>query len=363
MVEDAKFWVVAPRITPERDLRASARCSRATTSASRPARPTKSSATFTGLEMPPDHHRRQPGRQFVLKAADLGSLGIGSPIYYRRLQAGQVVAYDLAERRQGDRGQDLRQRALRPVRQPRHALLERERHRRVARRERHRRAHRVAGRAARGRPRVRHAARSRARPSPPRPNTVFTLYADRAAAMKQPDAIARALRALLQRVAARAVGGRAGHPSSACRRARSPTSGSTSTRRPRHPRARGGRRLSRAPRRAPGPGAGGRGRQLTRSRQSATAHPAARRAARAARAAPQRQPAHRPALRGPRLLPGRAQGDDRLERRRPVLPGGPQHAPGARGEAQRHRRQAREAAARRRSAPTSPRRWPRSTSR
>ena len=38
----------------------------------------------------------QPGRRFVLKAHDLGSLGIGSPIYYRRLQVGQVVAYDLA---------------------------------------------------------------------------------------------------------------------------------------------------------------------------------------------------------------------------------------------------------------------------
>ena len=38
----------------------------------------------------------QPGRQFLLKAEDLGSLGIGSPIYYRRLQVGQVIAYDLA---------------------------------------------------------------------------------------------------------------------------------------------------------------------------------------------------------------------------------------------------------------------------
>jgi paraquat-inducible protein B len=38
----------------------------------------------------------QPGRQFVLKANDLGSLGIGSPIYYRRLQVGQVIAYDLS---------------------------------------------------------------------------------------------------------------------------------------------------------------------------------------------------------------------------------------------------------------------------
>ena len=46
--------------------------------------------------MPPIITGGMPGRQFVLQAADLSSLGIGSPIYYRRLQVGQVVAYDLA---------------------------------------------------------------------------------------------------------------------------------------------------------------------------------------------------------------------------------------------------------------------------
>jgi paraquat-inducible protein B len=56
----------------------------------------KQQRKFTGLEVPPIITSGQPGRQFVLKASDLGSLGIGSPIYYRRLQVGQVVAYDLA---------------------------------------------------------------------------------------------------------------------------------------------------------------------------------------------------------------------------------------------------------------------------
>jgi paraquat-inducible protein B len=36
------------------------------------------------------------GAQFVLKASDLGSLDIGSPVYYRRLPVGQVIAYDLS---------------------------------------------------------------------------------------------------------------------------------------------------------------------------------------------------------------------------------------------------------------------------
>jgi paraquat-inducible protein B len=36
------------------------------------------------------------GREFTLRAATLGSLGIGSPIYYRRLNVGQVIGYALA---------------------------------------------------------------------------------------------------------------------------------------------------------------------------------------------------------------------------------------------------------------------------
>ena len=38
-----------------------------------------------------------PGTEFVLKADDLGSLAVGSPIYYRHLPAGQVISYELAK--------------------------------------------------------------------------------------------------------------------------------------------------------------------------------------------------------------------------------------------------------------------------
>jgi paraquat-inducible protein B len=57
---------------------------------------TKPQRRFTALEVPPVITGGQPGREFILKSRDLGSLGIGSPVYYRRLQAGQVIAYDLA---------------------------------------------------------------------------------------------------------------------------------------------------------------------------------------------------------------------------------------------------------------------------
>jgi paraquat-inducible protein B len=95
MVEDARFWVVRPRISLSGVSGLSTLISgnyigfEAGTSKSKARR-------FTGLEVPPIITGGMPGRQFVLQAADLGSLGVGSPIYYRRLPVGQVVAYDLA---------------------------------------------------------------------------------------------------------------------------------------------------------------------------------------------------------------------------------------------------------------------------
>ncbi|HCZ17105.1 MAG TPA: mammalian cell entry protein, partial [Candidatus Accumulibacter sp.] len=96
MVEDAAFWVVEPRITLSGVSGLGTLLSgnyigfEAGKSDSR-------RRDFTGLEVPPIITGDQPGRQFVLKADNLGSLGIGSPVYYRRLPAGQVVAYALAK--------------------------------------------------------------------------------------------------------------------------------------------------------------------------------------------------------------------------------------------------------------------------
>jgi len=52
-------------------------------------------ADFTGLETPPAVTHGAPGRRFVLHSSDLGSLDIGSPVYYRRIQVGRIVAYEL----------------------------------------------------------------------------------------------------------------------------------------------------------------------------------------------------------------------------------------------------------------------------
>lgn len=50
---------------------------------------------FTGLEKPPEVTSGRPGTRFTLKADDLGSLEIGSPVYYRRIQVGRIIGYDL----------------------------------------------------------------------------------------------------------------------------------------------------------------------------------------------------------------------------------------------------------------------------
>jgi paraquat-inducible protein B len=50
---------------------------------------------FKGLETPPAVLHGAPGKAYVLHTADLGSLDIGSPVYYRRIQVGRVVSYQL----------------------------------------------------------------------------------------------------------------------------------------------------------------------------------------------------------------------------------------------------------------------------
>src|SRR5262244_1265494 len=99
MVADAKFWVVEPRVTLSGVSGLSTLLS-GNFIGFETGKSDKQQRRFTGLEVAPII-TDQPGRQFVLKADNLGSLGIGSPIYYRRLQAGQVIAYDLSRDREG----------------------------------------------------------------------------------------------------------------------------------------------------------------------------------------------------------------------------------------------------------------------
>jgi paraquat-inducible protein B len=94
LVKDTKFWVVRPRIsggtvTGLGTLMGGSFIGMEVGTSREPQR------EFRGLETPPVVAMDVPGSRFVLHSAELGSLDIGSPLYFRRIQAGQVVAYDL----------------------------------------------------------------------------------------------------------------------------------------------------------------------------------------------------------------------------------------------------------------------------
>jgi paraquat-inducible protein B len=57
----------------------------------------KSARHFEGLETPPVITTGLPGHHFILKASRRGSLEVGAPVYYRQIQVGEVVAYDIGE--------------------------------------------------------------------------------------------------------------------------------------------------------------------------------------------------------------------------------------------------------------------------
>jgi paraquat-inducible protein B len=96
MVKDAKFWVVEPRVSLS-GVSGLGTLLSGNYIGFEAGKSDSSERSFNGLAVPPIITGDQLGRPFVLKAPHLGSLGIGSPIYYRRLQAGQVVGYNLSD--------------------------------------------------------------------------------------------------------------------------------------------------------------------------------------------------------------------------------------------------------------------------
>jgi len=93
-VEDTRFWVVRPRISGSTVSGLQTLLS-GTHVAVDVGKSTQRRRLFIGLEQPPAFTTDEPGRQLTLRAEDIGSLDIGSPVYYRRLQVGQVAAYEL----------------------------------------------------------------------------------------------------------------------------------------------------------------------------------------------------------------------------------------------------------------------------
>jgi paraquat-inducible protein B len=92
--EDSRFWVVRPRLDTTGFSGLSTLLSGAYIAAD--AGVSENTADeFTGLELPPIVTRDASGRQYLLHAGDIGSLDVGSPVYFRRIKVGQVAAYQL----------------------------------------------------------------------------------------------------------------------------------------------------------------------------------------------------------------------------------------------------------------------------
>ncbi|WP_233161378.1 MULTISPECIES: intermembrane transport protein PqiB [unclassified Achromobacter] len=101
--EGSSFWVVRPRLGLSGVSGLSTLVSGAYIGVDAPAQTsadgkrvtTADKTEFVGLETPPEVTHDRPGKRFSLKADNLGSLDVGSPVYYRRISVGQVIGYQL----------------------------------------------------------------------------------------------------------------------------------------------------------------------------------------------------------------------------------------------------------------------------
>lgn len=94
IVDDTRFWVVRPRITLNSITGLGTLFSGSYIGVDAGKSTTERTA-FAGLEVPPPVTSDRPGRQFSLHAEDIGSLYIGAPIYFRRVAVGNITGYTI----------------------------------------------------------------------------------------------------------------------------------------------------------------------------------------------------------------------------------------------------------------------------
>jgi paraquat-inducible protein B len=94
LVQDTNFWVVSPRISGA-SVTGLGTLIKGEYIGVEIGHSTKSRRKFVALDTPPVVTKDVPGRYFVLKSDDLGSVDTGTPIFYRHLRVGEVTAYEL----------------------------------------------------------------------------------------------------------------------------------------------------------------------------------------------------------------------------------------------------------------------------
>ncbi len=92
--EDTLFWVVSPRIGIGEISGLNTLLSGAYI-AVYPGKEETTVKSFTGLKKPPTVSADIPGQPYLLEASTIGSIEIGSPVYYRQLAVGRVLNYDM----------------------------------------------------------------------------------------------------------------------------------------------------------------------------------------------------------------------------------------------------------------------------
>jgi paraquat-inducible protein B len=90
--QDSKFFVVRPRISAGTVSGLSTLLS-GPYIALEPGSANQTSTSFIGLENPPEILAGVPGREFTLRGDELGSLDYGTPVFYRRVKVGHVTRY------------------------------------------------------------------------------------------------------------------------------------------------------------------------------------------------------------------------------------------------------------------------------
>jgi paraquat-inducible protein B len=97
LTDHARFWVVRPRLSTGNISGLETLVSGAYIEVDPGAPGGKPETHFTGLEEPPGIRSDEPGRTFRLHAARLGSLGPGAPVFYRDVDVGEMLGYDLGD--------------------------------------------------------------------------------------------------------------------------------------------------------------------------------------------------------------------------------------------------------------------------
>jgi paraquat-inducible protein B len=94
--ESTRFWVVRARIAAGEVSGLSTLLSGAYIGID-PGKEGDDAEHFAGLETPPALTDNAPGSHFMLRANNLGSLDVGSPVYFRMIKVGQMISYRFAE--------------------------------------------------------------------------------------------------------------------------------------------------------------------------------------------------------------------------------------------------------------------------